>query len=171
MALIVQNDAGSVVDANSYVDLAFFKTYCSTRGYALTGFIDPKLEEALVRGRDYMDLRWRWLGDPVLLTQETEWPRANIVLIDNTVLSVIPYQIKRAQCEYSFRALTSTLLPDKTVDSSGRVVVMKKERVDKLEEETQYAVGGATAYPEYPAADRIIRRSGFIRYNSRVMRA
>lgn len=66
MALVftVQNDAGQIAGANSYLTLAAFKQYQDNQGndYTTPGYSDPQLQQAIVRATTYLDTRFDFNG-------------------------------------------------------------------------------------------------------------
>lgn len=62
MTLKVQNSYGSVASANAYITLAEFKSYHDDRGNDYSGFIDAKLENAIIKATDFLDTRFNFLG-------------------------------------------------------------------------------------------------------------
>src|SRR4051812_2741570 len=113
----VQTDAGTVVDANAYITLAYFKQYHDNRGRTYPA--DPAVQLGIVRATDYVDMRWRkrFAGtkgatDALSATQTTEFPRQLITDdLGNDILG-IPEVMKKAVAEYALRAATTELLVD-----------------------------------------------------------
>lgn len=103
--------------------------------------------------------------------QSLSFPRLR--LFDREGLSVlgIPTQLKHATAEYAVRAVSAALMPDPTIDATGRSVTRKRERVGPIETDIQYEGGGAISqliHP-YPAADRLL--SEYVTSSGRVIRA
>lgn len=157
MTFLVQDDAGSVAGANSYVDVDDFRDYHLDRGVDISIYADDFCERALVRATDYMDGRFAFIGMQASLTQFTKWPRGNAYDEDDVLRSGVPNEIKEACCEYAFLALTAELNPAPTLDATGRAVLSKRTVVGPIQEETGYAAGAAFKFPKYPKADCKIR--------------
>lgn len=70
----------------------------------------------------------------------------------------VPLKVKYAVAEYAVRALSESLLFDPEIDSSGRAVTSKREKVGPIEEETQYTAGAGfqVKFKPYSAADRFM---------------
>jgi hypothetical protein len=80
MAFNVQNDDGTVVDANAYIDVATFKAYHDSRGNDYSAYSDTLIQKAIVRATDFVDTRFTYKGvklntDPENAPQFTQWPR------------------------------------------------------------------------------------------------
>ncbi len=109
-------------------------------------------------------------GGDVITPQPLSFPRLN--LLDREGLSVrgIPTKLKSATAEYAFRASTIDLMPDPVIDSTGRAVTGKREKVGPIEVETRYAEGAdlSVLLKPYPAADRLL--SEYVASTGRVIR-
>lgn len=160
MALILQNDDGTVTGANSYVSVQYFRDYHAARGRDTTAHSNAVVEVALVQGTDYVDRRFAYVGQTMDRNQETEWPRWNAMDSRGWAVNGVHKAVKNATCEYALRALTQALMPDPSQDPSGRVVE-RTEKVGPLEESVKYA-GDANngQLPTYPEADLLLRRAG-----------
>lgn len=162
MALLVQDDAGQVAEANGYVTVAFFKAYHDDRGNEYSAYGDTLIEAAVVRATDYLDGRFDFIGLRVGQDQTTEWPRYAAWGKGRQLVTGIPLAVKRATCEYALRALTTDLNPDPERDASGQVVQSKSSAVGSVKEQVDYVTGGALVMPKYPAADALLARAGLL---------
>lgn len=124
MPLIVQNVDGNVANANSYVSVAFFKSYALDIGVTLDSYSDTQLEQALVQGRQYIDTQFKFDGYRVeRRNQVTEFPRSKYYddflynSLEQTRPLPMPLEIQQAQCEYAIIDLTGNLYfdPDDTL--------------------------------------------------------
>lgn len=89
--------------------------------------------------------------------QSLIFPRQGLYGFDGQLIVGIPLKLKFATAEYAVRSLAGTLDPDPTYDATGGTVQRKREKVGPIEEETEYAAGGAIRiYADYPAADRLL---------------
>lgn len=158
MAFSVQDDAGSVADANAYLTVASFKSYHDDRGNDYLTYSDDEIERAIVAGSDYLDSRWCFIGTRCTAEQSTAWPRRDAVDSSGFTRTGIIADVTEAAAEYAFIALSGELNPTPDRDSTGRDVVSKREKVGSIEEETKYAGSALYAPPEYPVADRKLRR-------------
>ena len=97
-------------------------------------------------------------GGDVLVPQSLSFPRLGLTDRDGLTVLGIPERLRQAVYEYTFRALSATLMPDPTHDSTGRTVNRTMKKVGPIETETQYERGGALSQPipPYPAADRLL---------------
>ena len=132
---------------------------CSFRPYT-----DAQIEQALVRARDYLDSRFRYVGYKLNgNTQCTQWPRFDAYDQNEESIEGIPQAVKEAQAEYALRSLQGTVLaPDPESGGTGGKVTMQRSKVGDLEEQTQYSQEAATEMPEYPAADAKLLRAGLV---------
>jgi hypothetical protein len=158
--LIVQTDAGTVADANSYVDLTDFKAYHALRANSLGTSTDPQIEAAIIRAKDYLDQRFRYIGRKFNgPTQITEWPRIDAYDQDDMIISGIPNAVVEAACEYALRSLTDELNPDPVQDGIESIT----ETLSPMSETIKYSAEEQLELPEYPAADLKLRRAGLVR--------
>lgn len=166
MALIVQDDTGLVANANGYITVDYFKAYHDDRAGpdSYSNYDDEAIGRAIVKATDYVDNRFKYVGDRAHGTdvQETQWPRDIAFDSDGRQQTGIPTAVKRAVAEYTMRALTKALDPDPVMDPSGRKVQSLSQSVGEVSKAITYASGGALESPQYPAADRILRQSGLV---------
>lgn len=162
MAFLVQNDAGGVNDANSYVDVAFFRAYHADRGNDVTIYLDPAVQQALIRATDYLDHRFTFVGERLNVLQRTRWPRVGALDKDDNLRAGVPYEVKEATCEYGFLSLTAALNPEPTRDATGQTVASKSESVGPISESVSYAAGGAFELPRHPVADQRLSAAGLV---------
>lgn len=162
MAFSVQDDFGQVSDANAYITVAFFRSYHTDRGVDLTSYSDSDCESAIVRGTDYMDIRWRYYGIRKQILQTTQWPRYNVIDVDRNPINIIPLEVKRACAEYSIVALTAVLDPIPTRDSTGQRVQAKTTQVGPIMNSVRYTGGGIFVQPTYPVADGYLKNKGLV---------
>ncbi len=118
----------------------------------------------MVQGADYLDqtYRRRYVGERFSSSQRLEWPR-NSVFDELGVLvpaDEIPEEIGNASIEYAFEAAAAALAPTPQFDDTGNQIVMKREKVDVLEEETKYkeTSSGPRRFKPFPRAELVIRR-------------
>lgn len=171
MALVVQNDQGSVDDANAYENLAFLKAHFDARGYNYSAYPDPQIEAAGVRATDYMDGRWNFIGDRVRGEQGTAFPRHNAYDRDRNYVQGIPSEVKKAWAEYTFIELTSGPLeatPQR--DATGARVIQRSESVGPVSESVTYAAGAAYQKPVYPVPDSLLKRRGLVAAGGQIVR-
>lgn len=179
MAFTVQNENGTVVDANAYVTVEEFKSFQADRGGNIAAFTDDQIEKALVHATDFLDARYSFVGEQWRLEQGTQFPR---LLSDRPYGSFekdprsgLPRALKHAACLLAMRALGgATLLPDPTYNPGGAVVAVSK-KVGPLETSTQYAApgaGAAPAAPQYPDVDLLLKNAKLLgpTLSRRVMR-
>ena len=159
MAFILEDGTG-IAGANAYIDEAFADTYFTDRG--VTEWTGNK-QIAIIKATDYIEKRWGRLfkGIKLSATQGLQWPRTTAYDDRGDALTLVPVKLQQATAEYALRALSESLLVD---PSTVGQVIRKKEKVDSLEEETEYArsnpTGTATTsgltISAYPAADMLM---------------
>ena len=156
--LLVQDDAGSVVGANAYIDQTDFEDYHDARGNDYGSPSGTDIENAIILATDYLDSRFRFVGQRVSLEQRTAWPRMDAIDFDDFVRIGIPTEVKEACADYAFIALTADLIPSPTPDPLGQVVVEKSSTVGPISESVRYGQTGAMfVLPKYPKADQKLR--------------
>lgn len=162
-------DGTGLVDATAYIDLAGADQYLenSDRKTAWRAFSSKERQAALIQGADYIDqtFRNRYKGQRFSSTQRLEWPRIEVFdeLGNPTTppandVGSIPEEIGNASCEYAFEAAAKPLAPTPVVDDTGREVISKREKVDVLEESTQYRDITTPKFRKYPRAELVLRR-------------
>jgi hypothetical protein len=120
MSLTIETGAG-VTGADSYVDLAYCETYLANVGYTIWApLLDDEKEAALRMAARYLDAK-SYSGQRIIYTQAMAWPRSYALFDQNFEIpsSVIPENLKRAQCEAAIRAAQGTL----TADNAGGYVI------------------------------------------------
>jgi hypothetical protein len=154
MALILQNDTGTVTDANSYTDTTFADNYFLLRNNATwaAATVSDK-EAAMVRAWQYMDTAFNYDGYKVTDIQNTEFPRYSIFNDRGTEILGINFKIKNAQCEFALIALSADLTINQ-VPINTPVVKSKMSKADVLQESVTYDTeqGQQTRF-YYPQAD------------------
>lgn len=111
---------------------------------------------AIVKATDYIEARWgdRFRGVRLTDTQALEVPRAGAYDADGIALTGVPGELKAAAAEYALRAKAAALLPDPSGETH---VTAKAETIGPISESVTYATP-TPLLPEYPAADRLLRR-------------
>lgn len=127
MALTVQDNTG-LSDADSYVSVAAFKTYCLNRGLDIAGMTDGIIEEKLRLATDYMDAKWRYKGTRLESSQSTEFPRDGLTDWTGVTITGITKRVKDACCDLAFAAYSDGTL-FQNLDRGGRI---KSETVGPL---------------------------------------
>lgn len=134
MPLVVEDGTG-LSDADALVSLADFQSYCSNRGYDLTGFSND-VQERSIRlattfieglGRRLRDNGSRWPGYRTVATQRRIWPRTDACYQDGTSIAVdvVPAAVAEAVSEaavYDLNdpgMLNGTLNLSEVVSSAG----------------------------------------------------
>lgn len=83
MPFVVETGEG-LVNATSFITLAFFKQYCDDRGRDYAAHTDAAIEQAIVRGTFYLSESFRWKGVRKNLRNDVDgyqalaWPRYGV---------------------------------------------------------------------------------------------
>lgn len=163
MAFTVQGDT-PVAGANAYIDVAAFRAYWDDRGVATSPtYNDAAVQVAIVKGTQYLDLRFEYVGERLSREQELEWPRQFAYNDRGDFVTGLPTAVKSAAAEYAYRALTTPLLADPSYDETGRPLKSREETVGPLSEKFEYEARGVFQMPDYPQADRILISRGLVR--------
>lgn len=163
MAFVIQNEDGTQVGANAYVSVAEFRAYQTDRGTATNTYSDAQVEAALIKATDYIDSRFRYVGQSHQKDQTTAWPRYGARDSNGWYINGIHPAVKRVTHEYAMRALIGQLYIDPQRDASGRIIKRESKQVGPLRKDVEYDVqSGITeaGLPHFPAADLILRRAG-----------
>lgn len=155
MAIIKQDQDNPVDNATGYVTEAEFTAYCDARGYDHSSYDSAAIEIAVLKGTEFLDMRFDYRGQRSTTTQNTEFPRTRYG---------IPTAVIHACCEYSFRALSADLVadPDNLVD--GKRVKKKSEDIGgALKESIEFDYDGDYVIPSYPVADLKLERAGLVK--------
>lgn len=122
MALIVEDGTGKS-DADSYVSLADYKTYCAAHGYDLGAAVDADLENDLRRAMQYLDGEFRYRDIRGSADQAGQFPRSDgAVDYDGLTIPPVPQRVKNAQCELALAGFGGVdLLPNVSVENGGRL--------------------------------------------------
>lgn len=98
----VQNNEGTIVDADSYVSYTYAGSYLANR-INLQTYTDEQIASALVLATSFVDNNFSFLGDKLTgETQSTQFPR--------TTTAGVPDSVKKAVCEYSIWFLQGFLM-------------------------------------------------------------
>lgn len=166
ITLRIQNDTGTVEDANAYIDVDYFKAYHEERGqtFAEDGTDDEKIKLGIIRGKDYIDSGSgeNYKGEPTSRDGSSAFPRLNLTNRAGDTVWGIPLPLKKANAEYGLIGMNGPIAPTPAMDASGARVVQMSEKVGPLSESKTFAQGGAWQRPEYPVADAILRAAGYI---------
>jgi len=151
MALIVQNDLGTVANANGYITNAFFKSYFADRGVD-NEWSDAEIDAAIVVASDWADNRATYAGRVLEVTQTTVLPRYG------AWYTGIPLNFKKAIAELALRQLRKrdaeqSLSDDPVIDN----VASKREKVGPIEEETVYRQVVVSPLGDYPAVMQLLQ--------------
>jgi hypothetical protein len=151
MALTVTIGGAS---SDSYVTEAEFTAFATAMGWTITGLQN---EEKLRRGRFALDNSYAWRGVKATEVQALAHPRVMGEYVDGYAVpsDTIPQAVKDAQCWMAY-LIDGGADPMATLSTGA--VTMKREKVDGVERETQFASGTERDRPAYPAVDLLVYR-------------
>ncbi len=139
MSLTVENGTGFAT-ADSYASRADADTYHAARGNAAWAAASTDARDAALRkATQYLDTRYRWVGNRSTLTQALEWPRYFVPRLGYPSGWPQP-RVVHACIELALRALSVDLL----ADDEGRDVL--SEQVGPISV-TYGPTGGGVRYP------------------------
>jgi hypothetical protein len=164
MPFVLETGAG-VPGANSYAAVAAFQTYHEDRGNSLVkpgtdppeDYSDEEIEQALIKATDYLDAKFEFVGYRTLSTQSLEWPRSSAYYNhDGRIISGLPSELVVVCYELAYRALSTSLMPDPTYETSGLRLTHKRTKVAVLETEWTAANGGQPVqFKDFPFERRL----------------
>lgn len=137
------NPTPGASDANSYVDLTYFKAYLLLRrpkldwfDDAVNGLMDDELEGLLILSAQVLDLSFNWTGAASASDQSMAWCRVGMLNRNGYLIpsDTIPAEIMRAQCEL---AVLLRETPDLFSESQASRTGVKKVEADGTSVEFQ----------------------------------
>ena len=135
MAFTLEDGTG-IAEANSYMSVAEFKTYHNDRGNVINDLGgDGGIQQALIRGTDYIEQRWGtlFMGSREFDEQPLAFPRVNLYDRDGDLVQGIPDRLKFALAEYALQAKSSALFLEPTVDATG--LRIRRQKIGPIEQE------------------------------------
>lgn len=110
--------------SNSYVTLAEFVTYLTTRPQtpaAVTAATDAEREAALIMATRMIDAYQCWTGASASATQALLWPRTGMLTNTGFAMAsnVLPQQLKDAVCELAIAMLVADIFAESDVSVQG----------------------------------------------------
>lgn len=162
MGFNVQNDLGTVEEANAYVTVAAFIAYWSDRGEDYSAKTDAEIQALIIKGTEYIDLRYSYNGYRLEgRDQTTAFPRSYLYDSGGYLVAGIPREVVAACCEYAKVSITTEL----TVNISGTKssVVESRSKVGPIEKAEKYASGVSSGtFAVYQTPDQLLNNSGFV---------
>lgn len=139
--------------ADSYVTLAEYEAYVAAQGLTPLSGSEVQHEAELRRAATVIDDTYGFIGLQQYQFQARSWPRLVRQIVDDWPIDpdTIPTAIKRAQMEMAW-LIHNGADPFATYDGA---VKRKREKVDVIEEETEYT--GGKGRPMFTGVDRILR--------------
>ena len=158
MAFIVETGAG-LAGASSYASIATIDIYWQSRPHLPTSALwlastTTLKQGAAIEATDYLDATWgqSYRGNRMGNIQGRLFPRSNAKDNSGFLIEGIPDELIRATCELAGRAISGPLSEDV---ARGGMVKRKREKLEGLEEETEY-FDGAAIETRYGVVDKIL---------------
>jgi hypothetical protein len=148
LSLIVEDGSGKP-DADAFVSLSVFQTYCTAKGYDLAAF-DPELaqEPAIRRGTAYLSTAISWPGRRAHgREQSLAWPREGVEDAEGWAIpsDEVPVEVKQATCEAAFYELRT---PNGLAPAVNLTQQVKSKQVGPMRKE--FFAGPMTAQAARP---------------------
>jgi len=172
MAFNVQNDLGTVSDANAYITVAEYRAYWADRNIDTTSQIDATVQGLIVDATQYIGQRFEYCGQPLEgRDQTTSFPRSYLYDSFCNLVTGVPREVKNACAEYARLSTTTPL--SIVVSASDKSIKKESDKVDVLESSKEYAGTKASAgtWGVYQIADNILTSSGFVHLSTGFGRA
>jgi len=167
--LSVMDDLALNVDANAYVDEAYFVAYHSNLQNDLSLYTDDQVTAAIIRGSRYLDQRFMYVGYRLVPYQRMEWPRQNAWDNRRNIVLGLPPQVQEATCEYALRSLQSAagsggmLVADPSRDETGKDLQRRIDTISgAVKSEAVFDRYTGFRMPSYPEADLILTARGLV---------
>lgn len=172
ITLRIQDDNGTVQDANAYIDVDYFRSYHEENGNDVSGFDDETVKVGIIRGKNYIDSGAgnTYKGEPVASDGGSAFPRYNLTDRAGNIVLGMSLPMKKANAEYALIGCSGPIAPTPEQDASGARVVQSSERVGPISESKTFANGGDYQRPEYPVADAILRAAGYVMMGGSIIR-
>ncbi len=158
MSLVIEDGTG-VSNAQSYLDVIGFKSYCTARGIPYSSYADPAIEYGLINGTEYIDIRWgaRLKGDLQFPdTQSLLFPRLYIYDEQGRYLTGIPERLKRATAEYALISLTQELMPNYLDQDSDKILIEETKDIGPIKKTQKFQLGRNSGSTSFNKADSLM---------------
>lgn len=165
MALIVE-DGTIVADANSYIDVDYFRDYFNLRNETFDNS-DTELESFIVRATQYIDNNFKYKGIVEDVEQDLTFPRINLYTRDGILVEGIPKKVKKAVCEATKLLVNGTDLF--TSYESG--AESKSVTVGPIKESYSYSNGTSSRTVYSIVKDYLYDYVKYTHYEARVVRS
>lgn len=172
MAFNLQNDEGTVVDANAYIDQAFFIAYWANKNIDVSALTQAVVEGLIVEATQYTDERFEYFGCPLNgRDQTTDFPRSNLCDRNGYLVAGVPREVKNAVAEYAYAGQSNPL--SSFYSAADQNIKSEMNKVDVLEEKIEYQGTkiSASTWNIYQLADTMLKNSGFVNTYLGTMRA
>lgn len=145
MAFTVQDDDGSIDNANSLVTVEEFQEYFTDRGVDYTIEEDTPeagIKAALIRATDYLNSKYEWQGVKKNSLQGTCQPRYDLTDLDGNLVSGIPVPVKMDCYELAAYLIDNSLTTlYSNVTAAEANIKIKRTKADVLEKMIEYFSG------------------------------
>jgi hypothetical protein len=146
MSLILQDNTGTVLDANAYIDDVYLGSYLTDRALNNAAWTTDKKKAACIEASSYVDNKYaytgqytggRFISSPKANGQSTEMPRVETQAYVNgsyILVGDITTRFKEAVAEYAIASLLGVLYED----NSSKSLIYERKKLDVLEKEVRY---------------------------------
>lgn len=147
MALVVEDGTG-LSNSNSYISVAELDAWADDRAIDLSAYDTAAKEAALITScLDFLEVFYTFEGDPLEEGQALQLPTDEVT---------INAKVKQASAQAAYYQLQGTLLVDHTTSNEAEIKRLR-EKVDVIEEETEYVEGTRMTYRmRTPIIDRLL---------------
>jgi hypothetical protein len=161
-ALVVEDGSG-LTSGNSYLSISGANDYHAAHGNdGWAAATSGDRAQALVDATEYVDHRWRFVGQRLASGQALSWPRLGAYDADGFLWEdIVPFSIEKATAEYALRAISGELAPDPT--GLAGPVTSRSETIGPHSESVSYSSPVREDVRNFPQADSIVKRSGLVR--------
>ena len=165
MAFNVQNDTGTVTDANAYVTVQEFREYWASRGVSFSE-TDTDLQALIVKATQYIDFRFTYKAAKLEgRDQTTQFPRYALYDKEGYLTEGVPLEIKEACSEYAKAENEISVTGNSS--NSEPTLTGKTETVGPISRSYQYVENtsvdsSSENFSVVQVADNILKRSGFV---------
>ena len=157
--MVIDTTVGGA-SANSYASVAEYKAYWQARLYntAALAASDATIEAALEWATRILDSAFRWTGSAADDVQALNWPRAGMLTPNRFPIAttVIPVQLKNAQCEFAGQLLNS----DTTADNAALKILGSETSLTSIKAGSVALTFGGGSFTSLENFDAFVRSLG-----------
>ena len=118
--MLTVEDGTGLVNADAYVSIGEFTSFCLTRGYNIDEYDGSSIEASVRQATAWIDTYSRYKGVRLTAAQVLEFPRSGLIDWSNYEVTGVPGRVKLACSELAFKGLAEPLYTDQ--DRGGKIV-------------------------------------------------